>query len=138
MSPLDMNDRTVNEDFGAALRALRKDVGISILELVRRTELSRSTVHRLEAGEILMPTAFTLDQLIEGLGVEPEVIYDLALKTQSSSIGLPSLPTYFRSKYALDDDQISELEATLARVLEDESKTDGDAPPPKKRGKSKK
>ena len=57
-----------------------------------------------------------LNLLAAEFGVEPEELYELAWQTAGSGPGLPSLPTYFRAKYDLTDDQIQALERTLKRV----------------------
>ena len=117
-----MNPRTVNPDFGTGLRELRRQTGISVTALAEQSGISRSNLHRLEAGEIAEPPIETLNTLARALDVEPEELYDLAWQTDATSSPLPSLPTYFRAKYQLDDDQIAALERTLKRVAPTEAK----------------
>lgn len=117
------NQRSVRPDFGEGLRALRRQCGISVVDMAEKTGISRSNLHRLEAGEIAEPSIETLNTLANALDVEPEDLYDLAWTTNATNTGLPSLPTYFRAKYDLDDDQIKAVERALKRVTKTESKS---------------
>ncbi len=121
-----MNPRSVRPDFGEGLRAIRKRAGLSVTAVAEQTGISRSNVHRLEAGEIAEPTMESLNALAKVLGVEPEELYDLAWQTTGTGPGLPSVPTYFRAKYDLDDEQIKALEQTLKRVAKDKTDTTTD------------
>jgi transcriptional regulator with XRE-family HTH domain len=99
---------------GTRLAALRQQFGYSLYELERRSGINRPKLMRMESGEIRQPTPETLNKLAVALDVDPEELYDLA----SATGPLPSLPTYFRSKYGLTDKQIQTLERTVDRMTE--------------------
>lgn len=115
-------DEPMTQELGEALRHLREAAGLSLLELHRRTGIARGHLYRLEAGEIAEPTPQMLNLLAAEFGIEPETLYDVAWQTTGTGPGLPSLPTYFRAKYNLDDKQIAALEKTLQRVAPDDQK----------------
>lgn len=115
-----MNPRSINPDFGVGLRQLREAAGLTVVAVAEQSGISRSNVHRLEAGEIAEPSLETLNALAKVLGNEPEDLYDLAWQTTGNGPGLPSLPTYFRAKYGLGDDQIAAVERALKRVTKDD------------------
>lgn len=115
-------DEPMTKELGDALRNLREAAGLNLYQLHKRTGIARSHLYRLEAGEIAEPRPEMLNQLASEFGVEPEELYELAWQTTGTGPGLPSLPTYFRAKYHLDDDQIAALERTLKRVAPAEPK----------------
>ncbi len=112
----------MTEAFGQALRRIRTEAGISAVELSRRTGIARSHIYRLEDGAVDEPRAEILNQLAEALEVEPEDLYELAWQTNGVGPGLPSLPTYFRAKYELEDDQIEAVERAVKRITKKSNK----------------
>ncbi len=96
------------------LNRLRREAGISMYELAKRTGINRSTLMRIEDGTTASPDTATLNTLARGLGVEAELLYDAVW--QDASQPLPSAALYFRSKYRLSDEQIAEIEASVKRV----------------------
>ncbi len=106
----------MTEPFGKALKALREQAGINLYQMHKRTGLARSYLYVLEAGEVSAPTEETLNTIARVLDIDPEELYELAWKTAGTGPGLPPLPTYFRAKYQLDDEQIAAVERTIRRV----------------------
>lgn len=104
------------------LSRLRSEAGVSLYELSQRSGINRSNLHRLENGVITDPSQETLNRIARALGVDPEELYDAALGSDPSA--LPSLPTYFRSKYQLSDDEIAEIQ----RIVEATGKKPRTAP----------
>ena len=94
------------------LARLRSEAGLSLYELSQRSGINRSNLHRLENGVITDPSQETLNRIARALGCEPEELYDAVSAADPSA--LPSLPTYFRSKYGLGDDEI----AAVQRIVE--------------------
>ena len=72
--------------FGSALRKLRKERNISMVEMVRRTGIARSHLYQIESGEISI-TEHTITVLADALDLEPEDLYDLAWQTDSTAPG---------------------------------------------------
>lgn len=93
---------------------LRLAAGISVYELAKRSGLNRSTLLRIEAGDIGQPGTDTLNALARGLGIDPEQLYDAAW--QEGTPVLPSPATYLRSKYRLSAVQIAQLEAQIKKA----------------------
>jgi len=60
--------------------------------------------------------------LARALGADPELFYDAVW--QGNEAPLPSPGVYFRSKYRLSAEQITELENSLKRVTEQSSEND--------------
>lgn len=56
--------------------------------------------------------------MAQGLGVEPEVLYDAVW--QSTRTPLPSSAVYFRSKYRLNPEQIAELEERVQAMTDEQ------------------
>jgi transcriptional regulator with XRE-family HTH domain len=90
------------------LPRLRKQAELSLYELSQRSGINRSNLHRMESGVITDPSRETLNRIARALDVEPELLYDSI--TAADPDALPSLPTYFRTKYRLTDDEIAEVE----------------------------
>lgn len=107
-------------ELATLMRQLREDLGVSMYELAKRTEINRSTLMRIEDGTTTQPDAGTLNTLARALGVDPELFYDAVW--QDAETPLPSPSVYFRSKYRLTPAQIAELEASLKRVTEQPTK----------------
>jgi transcriptional regulator with XRE-family HTH domain len=68
----------------------------------------------MEKGVITDPSRETLNRIAGALEVDPEVLYDAVLAADPEA--LPSLPTYFRAKYRLSDEEISRVEAVIAET----------------------
>jgi transcriptional regulator with XRE-family HTH domain len=90
------------------LARLRSEAGLSLYELSQRSGINRSNLHRLENGVITDPSRETLNRIARALSAEPEELYDVVAAADPSA--LPSLPTYFRSKYGLGDEEIAEVQ----------------------------
>lgn len=109
-----MDKNQAIEPLARRIEELRAGAGISLYELANRSGINRSQLTRLLQGETRQPTPETMNKLAAALNVDPEEFYDLASATGT----LPSLPTYFRSKYGLSDKQIASLEKTVGRMAE--------------------
>ena len=110
---------SMSKQLGKALKQMREDAGISMSQLHKDTGIARSHLYRLEDGEITEPQPEILNQLANAFGVEPEDLYEIAWETTGTGPGLPSLPTYFRAKYDLNELQVAAVEAALAKVISD-------------------
>jgi transcriptional regulator with XRE-family HTH domain len=98
------------------LPRLREENGLSLYELSQRSGINRSNLHRMENGIITDPSRDTLNRIARALDVEPELLYDSV--TAADPDALPSLPTYFRTKYRLTDDEIAQVQ----RIVESTGK----------------
>ncbi len=95
---------------GQHLREARETLGISARELARRTELSDSSIVRIEQGAFLEPTPDTLSRIAEALGINLADLYVMADYPMPSE--LPSMKLYLRSKYG-------ELSVSDVRAISD-------------------
>lgn len=82
---------------GQHLREAREKLGISARALARRTELSDSSIVRIEQGAFLEPTPDTLSRIAEALEINLADLYVMADYPMPSE--LPSMKLYLRSKY---------------------------------------
>ena len=94
------------------LTRLRLEAGLSLYELSHRSGINRSNLHRMEKGVITDPSRETLNRIAGALGTDPEQLYEAILAADPAA--LPELPTYFRAKYRLNDDEIAEVERLIA------------------------
>lgn len=95
---------------------LRQKAGISTWVLAQRSGINRSNIRRIEAGTVTDPTPATMQKLADALDVEVERFYEAHWATTGRR-PLPSLPTYFRTKYRhLNDRQIAQIEQFVAHL----------------------
>jgi len=88
-------------------------------QVAQRSGIDRSNIRRIESGVVVNVTPATMQKLADALDVEVERFYEAHWQTTGQP--LPSLPTYFRTKYHdLDDDQIAQIEHFVDH-LQDES-----------------
>lgn len=94
---------------------LRQEVAMSTWTLAQRSGINRANIRRIEAGTVVDPTPATMQKLADALDVEVERFYEAHWATTGRP--LPSLPTYFRTKYRhLDDDKIAQIEDFVAKL----------------------
>lgn len=74
-----MNIDQLTEAFGKALREIRKEKGMSQNDLIKASDLDRTTVQRYDAGKRL-PVIKNLVIISEALKVSPAEIVDRAYK----------------------------------------------------------
>jgi transcriptional regulator with XRE-family HTH domain len=96
---------------GQHLRQAREKLGISARELARRTELSDSSIVRIEQGAFLEPTPDTLSRIADALGINLADLYVMADYPMPEQ--LPSLKLYLRTRYG------GELSASDVRAIAD-------------------
>lgn len=101
------------------LREARQASGLSIRRVAERAGVHHAGLARFELGE-RRPTPETLARLATALELDEAELF--ALAGFRSPEGLPSFPTYLRTKYRLNGDQAAELAAHLERLI-----ADGDA-----------
>lgn len=97
------------------LSGLRHEAGLTTWALARRSGIDRSNIRRIESGTVSNITVVTMQKLADALEVEVERFYEAHWETTGQP--LPSLPTYFRTKYRqLSDRQIAEIEEFVAEL----------------------
>jgi transcriptional regulator with XRE-family HTH domain len=110
---------TNNENAPTALASLvtglRKAAGISTWTLAQRSGIDRSNIRRIESGVVSNITVATMQKLAAALDVDVERFYEAHWETTGQT--LPSLATYFRTKYRqLSDHQIAQIEEFVAEL----------------------
>src|SRR6476620_9317950 len=73
--------------FGAALRILRTDAGLSLRRLAEQVGVYTAYLSRVENGHDAPPTADRLVAIAEALGLPPSLLLELAHKVDPSVIG---------------------------------------------------
>jgi nitrogen PTS system EIIA component len=73
--------------FGAALRILRTDAGLSLRRLAEQVGVSNAYLSRVEHGHDAPPTPDRLVSIARALGVPPSLLLDLAHKVDPSIAG---------------------------------------------------
>jgi transcriptional regulator with XRE-family HTH domain len=109
-----MPEKPAPGPLGQKLQALREQAGLTLYQLEDRSGIPRSRLFRLENGTTRQPTQDTLNKLAAALEVDPEEFLDLVW--QDTGEPLPSLSTYFRSKFQFTDDQIAVIERAMTRA----------------------
>jgi transcriptional regulator with XRE-family HTH domain len=61
--------------FGAAVRALREEKGLSQVQLGERSGLGQNGISRIETGDVKRPQEETVIKLSQGLGITPNEIW---------------------------------------------------------------
>jgi transcriptional regulator with XRE-family HTH domain len=82
---------------GKILQAKREALKLSIREVARQTELTPSTIMRIEQGQRAAPSPDVLAKLAEVLELSLAELYTLAGYAVPKD--LPSMPAYLRVKY---------------------------------------
>ncbi|HUC89335.1 MAG TPA: helix-turn-helix transcriptional regulator [Patescibacteria group bacterium] len=114
------------QKLGETLKHKREHMGWSIRELARRTDLSDTTVMRIEQGLRAAPSPDVLAKLAETLELSLADLYTLA--GYAVPADLPSMPAYLRVKYRnLPQPARDELNNYLER-LKDKYGLDEDGP----------
>ncbi len=104
-----------SKQLGALVRRRRLKLGIGMRELARRVNIDSRMMQRVEAGELRRPTAKLLQSLADALRLPGE---DMLAVAGFSPDALPSLRTYFRTKYDLSEEAVAELDHYLQQLRE--------------------
>lgn len=73
-----MNERAVNNNFGATLKYWREKRGLSLQDLNDRTGISNSYISRLEQGNRKCPSLPILDILAKALDIQLSLLLNIA------------------------------------------------------------
>jgi transcriptional regulator with XRE-family HTH domain len=108
-----MND-TQAVRLGRLLAQVRRNKSLSLRAVAERANVAHLWLSRVEQGHYNQPAPERITRVIEVLGIDPERI-DRITKGHVSS-NLPNARTYFRAKYGLSPDEISEVERKLEDI----------------------
>lgn len=70
----DRSDEVIIKEFGANLRRVRENKGLSLRELAHRADIATNTVNRIEQG-ITDTSMTTIVRIAEALGVDPGELF---------------------------------------------------------------
>lgn len=114
-----MKDTPTPTPLSTLLIELRTAAEMSTWALAQKSGIDRSNIRRIESGVVSNLAPATMQKLADALDVEVERFYEAHWQTTGQP--LPSLPTYFRTKYhALNDQQIAQIEDFVDQ-LQDQS-----------------
>ena len=119
----DSDTKSDSNQLGRLLQRHRHAAGLSLDQLANATNIDKSTIHRIEQGQIDAPGPQKLQRLATALGTEVEDYF--ALAGYFTPHGLPGLAPYLRAKYDVSPELASEIEDYFAWRRE---KKDRDTP----------
>jgi transcriptional regulator with XRE-family HTH domain len=113
-APNGMNPEQAKE-LGRKLRARRDELGLSVRDLERLTDVDNGTIVRIEQGAFAAPAPDKLSRIAEALNLSLADVF--ALAEYSAPSELPSFSPYLRSKYRdLPAPAVEELERSFRRI----------------------
>jgi transcriptional regulator with XRE-family HTH domain len=102
---------------GRRLKARRKQLGLSIRDLERMTDIDNTTIVRFEQGAYAAPAPDKLSRIAEALDLSLADVFALADYSVPSE--LPTFAPYLRTKYRdLPAPAVNELEKAFRQVAE--------------------
>jgi transcriptional regulator with XRE-family HTH domain len=102
------NELTGPGPLGEALKRLRSQRGLSLRGLAKKAGVDPTWLLRVERGDYEAPDARLLRDVASALGIETSELFLVAGYEEHAS--LPQFAPYLRSKYALPEDAIRQLE----------------------------
>jgi transcriptional regulator with XRE-family HTH domain len=101
-------------ELGRLVKQARRSRKLSLRAVDELTGASYGWLARLERGLILAPAPSKLTKVAEALGVAPERIDRITRGKVSSD--LPAIRTYFRTKYKLNPQEITQIEEVFDQI----------------------
>lgn len=101
-------------ELGRLIKQARRSRKLSLRALDELTGASYGWLSRLEHGRMSAPAPSKLTNVAEALGIPPERIDRITRGKVSSD--LPAIRTYFRTKYKLDPQEITQIEELFDRI----------------------
>lgn len=109
-----MNPKQAKE-LGRQLRARREELGLSLRDLEKLTDVDNGTIVRIEQGAFAAPAPDKLSRIADALKLSLADVF--ALAEYSTPSGLPSFSPYLRTKYRdLPAPAVEELERSFKRI----------------------
>lgn len=101
-------------ELGRLIKRTRRARKLSLRELDELTGASYGWLSRLERGNMTAPAPSKLTAVAEALGIPMERIDRMTRGKISSD--LPAIRTYFRTKYKLTPQEITQIEEVFDRI----------------------
>lgn len=109
-----MNPKQAKE-LGRQLRARREELGLSLRDLEKLTDVDNGTIVRIEQGAFAAPAPDKLSRIADALKLSLADVF--ALAEYSTPNALPSFAPYLRTKYRdLPVPAVEELERSFKRI----------------------
>jgi len=101
-------------ELGRLIKQARRTRKLSLRALDELTGASYGWLARLERGVMLAPAPSKLTRVAEALGIAPERIDRITRGRISRD--LPTIRTYFRAKYKLNPEEITQIEEVFDQI----------------------
>jgi transcriptional regulator with XRE-family HTH domain len=101
-------------ELGRLVKQARRAQRLSLRALDELTGVSYGWLGRLERGQMIAPAPSKLTKVAEALGIAPERIDRITRGRISRD--LPSIRTYFRAKYHLTPQEITQIEEVFDQI----------------------
>jgi transcriptional regulator with XRE-family HTH domain len=101
-------------ELGRLFKHARRTRRLSLRAVDELTGVSYGWLSRLENGQMIAPAPSKLTEVAEVLGIAPERIDRITRGRISRD--LPSIRTYFRAKYHLTPQEITQIEEVFDRI----------------------
>lgn len=108
-----------------AIRAGRQAAGLSVRQLALQSGVTKSTISRLENGDLEATSPNVLVQLARALELRATDLFLLAGLAIPDD--LPTLPAMLRAEYDLPPEAIAEIQKSIERVARKYRKQGADA-----------
>jgi transcriptional regulator with XRE-family HTH domain len=123
---MDANAAQTSGTLGELIHRARERAGLSLRNLEAITGISRNMLYRLEYNQVGNPSADTLLRLAEALELNSDDLFALmGYEPRTSSMTLPSLAPYLRTKYRLPPRALAEASEALQSILEKYDRVQG-------------
>jgi len=104
------------KELGQRLRARREELGLSLRQLEKLTDVDDGTLVRIEQGAFAAPAPDKLARIAEALGISLADVFALAEYAVPGD--LPSFQPYLRSKYRdMPPEAVDDLNKAFARIV---------------------
>ena len=113
---MDENQSSVPVTLGGYVKRARERAGFSLRNLEQITDIPKSTLNRLELGQLDNPAPDILHRIAEALELDSEDLF--AFVGYRPSKKLPSLAPYLRAKYDLPPDALQRANAAITEILD--------------------
>lgn len=107
-----------SQELGRLLARARVERGLSMRELAMHVGMADGWIAGVEAGRFAEPAPDRVARIADALDIEPARIARITRGAVAN--GLPSMRTYFRTKFDLDAEQIAKVERYVERLRKDQ------------------
>jgi transcriptional regulator with XRE-family HTH domain len=99
---------------GRLLARARRNKGLTLRAVAEIADVSYLWLSRVEKGFFNQPAPERISRVSEALGIDPERVNRVTKGHVSNN--LPSVRTYFRSKFDLTPEEVDQIERTVSEI----------------------